>query len=80
MKRKSISTMRSIARSARSPYFEFMARLTEAYLYFHNGEESEGLRAHRAMELGRVGGYVNSFVSATTGDGEALVLGSRSRH
>ena len=52
-----------IARSARSPYFEFMARLTEAYLYFHNGEESEGLRAlSRAMELGRVGGYVNSFV------------------
>ena len=52
-----------IARSARSPYFEFMARLTEAYLYFHNGEESEGLKAlSRAMELGRVSGYVNSFV------------------
>ena len=52
-----------IARSAGSPYFEFMARLTEAHLYFHSGEEAEGLRAlRRAMVLGRAGGYVNSFV------------------
>jgi DNA-binding SARP family transcriptional activator len=52
-----------MARSARSPYFEFMARLTEAQLYFHNGEEAKGLMAlTRAMALGKAGGYVNSFV------------------
>ena len=52
-----------MARSARSPYFEFMARLTEAHLYFHNGEEAEGLMSlSRAMALGKAGGYINSFV------------------
>jgi LuxR family transcriptional regulator, maltose regulon positive regulatory protein len=52
-----------VARTARSPYFEFMARLTEAQLHFHNGQEADGLRAlSRGMELGRAGGFVNSFV------------------
>ena len=52
-----------IACTTGSPYFEFMARLTEAYLYFDRGDESEGLRTlGRAMVLGRAGGYVNSFV------------------
>ena len=40
-----------------------MARLSEAHLYFHNGEEAEGLTAlSRAMALGKAGGYINSFV------------------
>ncbi|HEY1234591.1 MAG TPA: BTAD domain-containing putative transcriptional regulator, partial [Candidatus Binatia bacterium] len=52
-----------IVRNAGSPYFEFMARLTEAYLCLHRGQEAEGLNAlGRAMELGRTGNYVNSFV------------------
>lgn len=52
-----------IARTSRSPYLEFMARLTEAQLCFDDGYEAEGLRAlSRAMELGRAGGFVNSFV------------------
>jgi DNA-binding SARP family transcriptional activator len=52
-----------IARTTGSPYFEFMARLTEAHLYLNNGQEAEGLVALRiGMAIGNAGGYVNSFV------------------
>ena len=52
-----------IARTTGSPYFEFMARLTEAHFYLDNGQEAEGLMALRiGMAIGNAGGYVNSFV------------------
>ena len=52
-----------IARTMRSPYFEFMARLTEAQICFDSGRHSEGIHALQiAMTLGKTGGYVNSFV------------------
>jgi hypothetical protein len=52
-----------IAHAMGSPYFEFMARLTEAQICFDSGRHSEGIRALQiAMTLGKTGGYVNSFV------------------
>jgi LuxR family transcriptional regulator, maltose regulon positive regulatory protein len=52
-----------IARITHSPYFEFIARLTEAQLCFHKGQEADGMRALKiAMMLGRHGGFINSPV------------------
>jgi ATP/maltotriose-dependent transcriptional regulator MalT/DNA-binding SARP family transcriptional activator len=52
-----------IARNMRSPYVEFMARLTEAQLCLDRGREADGLRALTlAMALARERGYVTSHV------------------
>jgi LuxR family transcriptional regulator, maltose regulon positive regulatory protein len=52
-----------IAHAMRSPYFEFMVRLTQAQVCFDSGWHNEGIRALQiAMALGKTGGYVNSFV------------------
>jgi ATP/maltotriose-dependent transcriptional regulator MalT/DNA-binding SARP family transcriptional activator len=52
-----------IARTMRSPSVEFMARLTEARLCFHNGQETDGLASLRmGMALGKAGGFVNSYM------------------
>ena len=58
-----LASAQEIAQTIRSPYFEFMVRLTEAQLCLGTGQEAEGLRAlERAMALGRAGGFVNSHV------------------
>lgn len=52
-----------IARAVRSPYFEFMARLTEAHLCLDGGRDADGLRAlSAAMVLGREHDLVNCHV------------------
>jgi LuxR family transcriptional regulator, maltose regulon positive regulatory protein len=52
-----------IARTMRSSYIEFMARLTEAHFYLDSGQESDGVAAlSKSMALGRAGGFVNSLV------------------
>ena len=52
-----------IALAIRSPYLEFMVRLTEAQLCLDVGQEREALRAlATAMALGRERGYVTSHV------------------
>jgi DNA-binding SARP family transcriptional activator len=52
-----------IARDIRSPYAEFMARLTEAQLALDGGRDAEGLRALSvAMALGREHDWANCHV------------------
>jgi LuxR family maltose regulon positive regulatory protein len=52
-----------IARTMRSSYIEFMARLTEAHFYLDSGQESDGVAAlSKSMALGRAGGFVNSLI------------------
>jgi ATP/maltotriose-dependent transcriptional regulator MalT/DNA-binding SARP family transcriptional activator len=52
-----------IGRAMRSPYVEFMARLTEAQVCLDRGQEADGLRALTlAMALGRERGYVSSHI------------------
>ena len=52
-----------IARTIRSSYIEFMARLSQAQLSLDSGQEPHGLQAlTAAMALGREHGYVNSHV------------------
>jgi len=54
---------RAIASALRSPYVEFMARLTEAEICFDAGRDADGARALAAgLTLGRAGGYVSSHL------------------
>ncbi len=52
-----------IAAIVGSPYLEWIARLSQAWVLLDRGQDSPGLEAlGKAMALGRSGGYVNSEV------------------
>ena len=61
--RAHLASALEIGAAMRSPYTEFMARMTEAHLCLDAGSDAEGRRALvRAMELGRAGGFLGSQV------------------